>query len=367
LNNNLKIAVIGLKGLPAFGGAATVGENIILNLKEDFLFTVYSTATHTDRLTDDYDGYRQIVFKKLFPGKFNSLYYYIISAFHALFKGDYDLVHFHHRAAIFLAPLLRLRYKVILTTHGLEAEPKFESFDRLFKLQDRVFLNCFNFITTVSKKDFRIVTEQYKCKRAIYIPNGIDPSNGRNFHNTNNGDFIAFAAGRIVRSKGCHTFLRALIQLKYQDRVVIIGDLNQDSDYKAEIKKLAENLPKIEFIGLIKQKEKLLALLSNAKLFIYPSYLESMSMMILEAASVKTPMICANIQANIDIFTSEEILYAEVENITDWSRKIKYALDHPAIMKKKSEDAFQKLSDHYTWEKIAASYKQVFVNQIQPS
>ena len=27
-----KIAVIGLKGLPAFGGAATVGENIIREL-----------------------------------------------------------------------------------------------------------------------------------------------------------------------------------------------------------------------------------------------------------------------------------------------------------------------------------------------
>ena len=33
MNKKLKIAVIGLKGLPAFGGAATVGENIIEQLK----------------------------------------------------------------------------------------------------------------------------------------------------------------------------------------------------------------------------------------------------------------------------------------------------------------------------------------------
>ena len=39
-----KIAVIGLKGLPAFGGAATVGENIINQLKDNYQFFVYSTS-----------------------------------------------------------------------------------------------------------------------------------------------------------------------------------------------------------------------------------------------------------------------------------------------------------------------------------
>ena len=44
-----KIAVIGLKGLPAFGGAATVGENIIEQLKDKYEFTVYSTSSHTSK------------------------------------------------------------------------------------------------------------------------------------------------------------------------------------------------------------------------------------------------------------------------------------------------------------------------------
>lgn len=59
-----RIAVIGLKGLPAFGGAATVGENIINQLKDKYDFTVYSVSSHTDLKTGEYNGYKQIVFKK---------------------------------------------------------------------------------------------------------------------------------------------------------------------------------------------------------------------------------------------------------------------------------------------------------------
>jgi len=66
----IKIAVIGLKGLPAYGGAAAVGENLINNLRGKYDFTVYSISSHTNLKTGKYNGYNQIVFKKLpFPLK----------------------------------------------------------------------------------------------------------------------------------------------------------------------------------------------------------------------------------------------------------------------------------------------------------
>ena len=108
-----KIAVIGLKGLPAFGGAATVGENIIEQLKDKYDFTVYSTSSHTDLKTGNYNGYKQIVFKRIPFKRFNTLYYYIISAFHAVLFGKFDIVHLHHRDAAFITLILKLKYKII--------------------------------------------------------------------------------------------------------------------------------------------------------------------------------------------------------------------------------------------------------------
>jgi hypothetical protein len=60
-----KIAVIGLKGLPAFGGAATVGQSLIEHLTQEFEFTVYSISSHAD-LQFDPPGYQQYIIKN-FP------------------------------------------------------------------------------------------------------------------------------------------------------------------------------------------------------------------------------------------------------------------------------------------------------------
>lgn len=72
-----KIAVIGLKGLPAFGGAAAVGENIIDQLKDRFDFTVYSVASHTNNKTGPINGIQQIVFRNHGKGSVNTLIYYL--------------------------------------------------------------------------------------------------------------------------------------------------------------------------------------------------------------------------------------------------------------------------------------------------
>ena len=105
-----KIAVIGLKGLPAFGGAATVGENIIEQLKDKYDFTVYATSSHTDFKTGVYNGYKQIVFKKIQIKKLNILYYYLSSLFHILFN-EYDIIHLHHRTAAFTLLFFKKSFK----------------------------------------------------------------------------------------------------------------------------------------------------------------------------------------------------------------------------------------------------------------
>jgi hypothetical protein len=71
-----KIAVIGLKGLPAFGGAATVGENIIEQLKGRYDFTVYSTSAYTNLKTGEYNGYKQIVFSQNKKSGLMTFFYY---------------------------------------------------------------------------------------------------------------------------------------------------------------------------------------------------------------------------------------------------------------------------------------------------
>lgn len=349
-----KIAVIGLKGLPAFGGAAAVGENIIEQLKNKYDFTVYSVSTHTNEKTGEYHGFKQIVFNQKKNKKINILVYYIKASAHILFKSKYDLVHLHHRDAAFILPILRLKYKVILTTHGMVLTDKWKSLKWLFNIQDQLFLGLANIITTVSLKDNRILNSILSKKKQIeYIPNGVNLNNPFVYEHS---EFIVFAAGRIIPNKGCHVFLKALINLNYKGQVKIIGDLDQMPMYKKELKCLAEKIENIEFIGLIKDKKVLNQYISSAKIFVYPSEIESMSMMMLETASFKTPLICCNIPENKDVFNDEQLLYFQTGNAEDLAAKIKWALDNYSLMQEKAEKAYLKIKTDYQWSEIAIQY-----------
>lgn len=347
-----------MKGLPAFGGAASVGENIIANLKDEFDFYVYSMSSHTVLKTGFCNGYYQKVFRIRSKSKFKTIAYYIKSAFHVLFFGGGNIVHLHHRDASFILPLLRIRNKVVLTTHGMELTDKWNKYHWAFKLQDKLFLRLANSITTVSLKDKRIIDNRVRRKNANYIPNGINLSDLTN--NTQPKTDILFASGRILYSKGLHLILEALKKNNFSGSLDIAGDLSQNSNYSLRISELSKEFSNITFLGLIKEKEALYKKIRDAKIFVYPSMIESMSMMLLEVASLKTPIICADIPENRDIFSPEEVLFFKSGDVEDLARKIDWAFSHYDIMLNKASNALNKLTSSFLWKDITQKYRKAY-------
>ena len=357
MDKTQKIAVLGLKGLPAYGGAATVGENVIEQLKSKYDFTVYSVSSHTNLKTGDYNGFKQVVFQQVKNKKLNIFLYYIKSMFDVLFN-NFDLIHLHHRDAAFIIPFLRLKYKVILTTHGMELTDKWKSLKWLFDLQDSLFLRKANVITTVSLKCNRIVRSILKTKeQIIYIPNGVNLIPAIEKYNNK---ALVFASGRIIPNKGCHIFLKALKELDFKGPVKIIGDLDQIPTYRLALLSLAKEIEDVEFVGLIKDREVLNNYINSAKLFVYPSEIESMSMVMLETASFKTPLICCNIPENKDVFGDNELLYFETGNAEDLASKIEWALSNYSSMQEMAENAYLKLQKEYLWKDISERYSEIY-------
>jgi glycosyltransferase involved in cell wall biosynthesis len=352
-----QIGVIGLKGLPAFGGAAAVGENIIAQLESDFDFTIYSVSSHTNLKSGYFRNCFQIVFSKIPFKKMNTVLYYLRSALHAILFRRYDLIHLHHRDASFIIPLLKLRYPIVVTTHGMVLTSKWMRYKFLFDLEDRFFLNKANFITTVSRKDQRIVGKLIASDRIKYIPNGINPNPEIV---AKKEDYITFAAGRMLPDKGCHTFFEALDLMQNREQAMVIGDLDQDPNYKKLLLHLKGKVGGIRFAGLIKDKRKLFELIFSSKFFVFPSEIESMSMMLLEVAALKVPIICSDIPENRDVFSDREVLFFKVKDPIDLAAKMKYATSSPEKMKELAENAYQRLQRSYLWSQIAREYKLVF-------
>jgi len=130
--------------------------------------------------------------------------------------------------------------------------------------------------------------------------------------------------------------------------------------YQKELESLAEKLENIEFVGLIKDRKVLNQYISSAKLFVYPSEIESMSMMMLEVASLKVPMICSRIPENLDVFSKEEVLYFEANNVLDLREKIQWAILHPDKMITYANAAYSKVMNNYIWSNIAPLYANAY-------
>ena len=354
-----RIAVIGLKGLPPFGGAANVGDTIIERLSGKYDFTIYATASHTTH-KGDYKGARQIVFARFPIKKLNVFYYYIASAFHAVFTRKYDLVHLHHMDGAFTMLLLRLRYKVVATSHGLPYQHSKWSkwLYPYFKLNEWFQARLSNHLTVVARSHIPIYARLVNTKKISYIPNGVIPATPSTA-DIGPGGYILFAAGRILPIKGLHFLLTALHRIEYKGRLIVLGDYNQLKDYSQEIVKLAEGLD-VEFKGLVKDKTMLNAYIAHARLFVFPSTHEAMSMMLLEVASLHTPVICSDIVPNTDVFDPEEMLFFRSGDAADLAAKLEWALSHPEEMKTFAEKAWRSQVAKYDSSVTTSQYDQMF-------
>lgn len=352
------IAVIGLKGIPAIGGTASVGENIVKALSDKFDFTIYATSSHAfDK--KPFTNVRQFIFKKILPHKLNVFYYNLMSVLHALIFCKYDLIHTHQIDTGFVVPLLRLRYKVIATHHGRTYQmSKWSSAMKLFfRLTERLMIRFANKVSFVAESE-RMKAELKYGGQYLTINNGIDLNQAiKNVDKKHS--YIMFAAGRIVPHKGCHVFLEALLSLNYQGEILIAGDYHQINSYQLELESYRDDL-NIRFLGMLQDKSELLGYAKNARFFVFPSFYEAMSMMLLEVTLVKTPLICSDIVENKAVFNDDEVEYFKVGDVEDLASKINKYLDNELVSKLKAEKAYERLIDLYQWKDIALEYAKIY-------
>jgi len=357
----LKIAIIGVKGLPAIGGAARANEALVKILSNDYDITVYEISTHKSKVNTNL-SYKSILFKGSPSKRFNTFAYYLKSCFHALLKGDYDIVHTNHIYSGFIVPFLRIKFKVINTIRGIipSDDNKWNIIDKfMFRIFEKTSLVFSNISVSVSKPQIKYL-DSLTSKKVLFIPNGADIIESLLQERiVSKKDTLVFSAARIIKLKGCHTFLEALQKIKYDKKIKIIGSLDHVEKYKQEILKLSRGLD-VEFCDLISEKRKLFSELLTANYFVFPSTKEGLSNMLLEVASLNIPIICSDIEENKAVFSDEEVLYFRTDDSDDLAKKIEFALNNPTVMQNLSQKALEKLKSTYQWVSIASEYSKLY-------
>lgn len=360
-----RIAVIGLKGLPAFGGGAAAMEGVLEQLKDEYDLTIFAVNSHTT-VSGDYKGLRQIVFKSIKHPALNFFLYYFKSLLYVHFKEKYDLIHIHHLAGAYIVPLLRLRYKnIIATSHGMpDKTDKWKAVAWIYYPLMRFFFARFSSTLTSVTDLHAIYFEKYTNKKVVHIPNGINANPEVDSTKEELEKYIVFAAGRIIEIKGLHLLIKAMKKSDLPYKLLVIGDLNQNKSYKNYIEELSKEL-EIKFIPLIKEKKRLFKYISDSELFIFPSIIEAMSSMLLEVAALDVPIIASDIAENIDVFDDDEVLFFKSEDSQSLSEMLKYAIENRELMNKKAKKALSKVRSKYSFEKVSEMYNDLYLKELK--
>jgi len=365
----MRIAMIGQKGIPSrFGGVETHVEHLATRLvRHGNDVVVYARAWYTPKTEKRYNGVRIVHAPSLRSKHLDAITHTFFSILHACFVYRADIVHIHAVGPSLLAWLPRLfrPFTITITTfHCIDKHhAKWGAIARsMLQLGESACVRFADQTITVSKKLANYVALRYG-KRAVYIPNGIEPRRVP----TNNtvlepfglrsGSYIAMIA-RLVPHKGAHTLIEAWKRVREErpefvkdTKLAIVGDSAFTDSYVKELKSLAADDPSVVFTGY-QSGEVLQALFVGSSFVAHPSTSEGLPIAILEAMSYGKCVVSSDIPENAEVVEENGVMFT-AGDVNDLVRALIERLDDPIETAAIGHAARVFVEDEYHWDDIA--------------
>jgi glycosyltransferase involved in cell wall biosynthesis len=367
----VRLAHLGSKGIPSRGGTERVVEALARRqAAAGHRVTVYGSRRVCS--SGWVGGVRVVALPAPAHKYAGPVALQLACAAHALASGDYDVVHLHGAENGFTLPLLRARYPVVTTNHGpAYLREKWSAPARLaMRAVDGLSVRLATRATAVSTVQAAELGRRYG--RAVAgIPNGVDVDERADVEGARKllaelglapGEYLLFAAARVDPTKGCHTLLEALARLEAPP-ILVVGDLGHAPGYEERLRMLAAGL-RVVFVPRLDDKARLLGLLRQARLFVFPSTVEAMSMMLLEALCQEAPALASDIPENTSILPPAVPTF-RAGDAADLARALDDLLCTPRdALSAAAAEARASVVTRYDWDGVAARYERVYVKAI---
>ena len=311
----MQIAVLGSKSLPAFAGADRVAENIVQHLPAagGVRCHVYVVRTPAQPRAFDFAPNVRVIPIPALAGKHSkATTFFFLSALHCALALRPDLAHAHDSAFgpfAWILRILRPRMPILGTFHGNPYErAKWSRFAKAFlRFSEAAFVRGCHALTTVARA--KVAEVQARVKTPIeFIPNGVDPDPAiprtglAEQHGLVPGQYLLFAAGRMDPTKGLHHLLDAYDRVRPGLPLLVVGGFEgHDRDYSDQLLARCRATEHVVLIPRLLTQPELFELVAGAKLFVFPSEIEAMSMMLLEVVSCGVPVLASDIAENVEV------------------------------------------------------------------
>ncbi|MBC7883024.1 MAG: glycosyltransferase family 4 protein [Anaerolineae bacterium] len=378
----MKIAVIGSKGLPATqGGIERHCEEIYTRLvRLGHSVDLFARSTYTRPATAgsyEYQGVRVLPLPGVNVKGFDAL---LTSAVGTLLAclNQYDIIHFHAIGPALFSGLPRLlsSARVVFTCHGLDWQRSKwnRAASALLRQGERCGVHYSHQLISVSQELQSYFATTY-ARKSVYIPNAaasISNSDPEFSFVTSlglcPGRYLLFV-GRLVPEKRPDLLIDAFKSLQPEGwKLVIVGGSSDTGTYTAELARLGEG-GGVHFCGQL-GGSNLAEMIRGAGLFVVPSDLEGLPLVMLEAMQECVPVVASDLPVHQQLTYGDRGLLFEAGNIEDCRKSLKWAIEHPHELAAMARNARNYVQIHHDWDRITEQTMQVYrtlLEQAQPA
>jgi len=358
----MRIAMMGSKGVPAsYGGVETHVRELARRLaRRGHDVTVYSRTHCTPKLRE-YEGVRIVRLPAIRQKILEMASHTVLSLVCASCRS-FDLIHFHSVDPTLFAPLVKWRAPIVSTSHGQAyRRAKWGPLARwASRRAELVFMHVPDARIAVSRTLQRYYEQRYH-RRVVYIPNGVDVHTTEERHDALDrnglipGGYMLFA-GRLDPTKGCHLAIDGYLRSGIAQQLVVLGASTYTDAYATRLHAFRSR--RILFLGHL-SGSAYWQVLQNARALVFPSEIEGLSLVLLEAMSQGLPVIYSDIPENEELAGGIGFAF-HAGDVRDLGSRIAYVAAHPEEARARGAQARARVRRDFGWEAITDRTEQVY-------
>lgn len=349
--------MIGQKGIPAtYGGVERHVEELSARLVElGHDVTVYSRPHYGRREVTEHRGVRVVMLPSIATKHLDAITHTAVCTAHAMRHG-FDIVHYHAVGPALLSWLPRVReIPTVVTIHGQDhLRPKWGWAARVALKAGQWTAVHGPAATICVSESLALDLQRTYGRRVDFVPNGVKLCTDTDDSILDElgiepNRYILFA-GRLVPEKGCHYLIDAWCQAGRPMPLVMAGDSSFSRDYVGRLRNMCADR-RLLFPGYV-YGPRLASLFRNAKLFVLPSDVEGLPIVLLEALGYGTPVLASDIPPNREVLGAMGDMF-EAGNVSELRDALGSSLAESASDCMEMNHLAERVALAYSWTSVA--------------
>ncbi len=366
--NNLKIAIIGDRGIPArYSGFSTLVEQLAVRLvrDHDMDVTVYCRSSYYEEKPKYFEGVRCRYFASPGGKNFESIIHSNMAVWHALISS-YDLVFIVDPGnAPFVWPLNLRRLPTVFHTDGMGwKRRKWTPFQqKYYKWSEWVCARLATALVTDSRAMQEYYLSEYKAPSS-FIPYSGDVGDSasddclRKFGLEKNEFYLVVA--RLEPENNVDLIMQEFRAAELDRPLVVVGGARYESEYSKIV--MAQASENVRCAGPVFETEILNGLYQNCYAYLHGHEVGGTNPSLLRAMHWGAACVPLNVVFHQEVMGDDGLFFENSPgNLTEILKKID---DDPKQVERLGRLAKERSDTLYRWDAVAAGYAELFRNVV---